>query len=54
MMEDMGEGSRDPKGVGTLQEGQQYQLILVLGDSQSLNHQSKSTHELDLGLPAHM
>jgi hypothetical protein len=47
-MEELGEGLRDPKRTGTLQEDQQCQLTWTIGGSQSLNHQPKYEHGLDL------
>ena len=42
------------KEIGNPQEDQQSQLTWTLGDSQSLNHQPKNIHGLDLDLHAHM
>jgi hypothetical protein len=54
LVEELVEGLRDLKEIGTPQEDQQSQLTYSLGGSQRLNHQLKSKHGLDLGLPTHM
>ena len=48
-MEELGEGLRGLKGIGTPQEDQKSQLTWTLRGSQRLNHQPKSEHGLDLG-----
>ncbi|XP_063128790.1 uncharacterized protein LOC134481533 [Rattus norvegicus] len=47
------EGLQAPDGLGSPQEDQQLTNLDSWG-SQRLNHQSQSTHRLDLGLPTHM
>ena len=49
LMEVQEEGLWALKGIGTLQDGQQSQLI-----NQRLTHQLQNVHKLDLGLPTHM
>ena len=53
-MEELREGLRAPKRIGMPQKEQQSQLTWALVGSQKLNHQPKSIHSLDLGLPEHM
>ena len=48
LVEELGEGFRNLKRIGTLQEDQQSQLTLIRGGSQRLNYQTKSKHQLDL------
>jgi hypothetical protein len=54
-MEELGEGLNASKGIGTLQKDQPTKSTNLLSwDSQSLNHQLKSIHQLDLGPLAHI
>ena len=54
-MEELGEGLSASKGIGTLQKDQPTKSTNLLSwDSQSLNHQLKSIHQLDLGPLAHI
>jgi hypothetical protein len=48
-MEELREGLKALKGIGTPQEDQQCQLTWTLGSSQRLSYQPKSIHRLDLG-----
>ena len=41
LVEELGEGLRDPDGIGTPQEDQQSQPTWTLGGSQRLNHQAR-------------
>jgi hypothetical protein len=49
-VEELGEGLKALKGMGTPQEDQQNQLAWTSWGSQRLRHQSKSIYELDRGL----
>lgn len=52
-MEELEEGLRAWKAIGTPQEDQMSQLTHIQGGSERLNHLSKSMHRLDLG-PGHI
>jgi hypothetical protein len=51
IVEELGEGLKDPEGIETPQKDQQNQLIWTLGSSQRLNYQPKRKHGLDLAHP---
>jgi hypothetical protein len=53
LMEELEEGLQALKGTGTPQEDQQSTNLHPWG-SQSLNHQPKNIHRVNLGLPTHM
>jgi hypothetical protein len=46
-MEELKEGLKTLKGIGTPQEDQQSPLTWLLGGSQRLSHTPKSIHRLD-------
>jgi hypothetical protein len=50
-VEELKEGSRVPERIGTPQEDQQSQLIWTLEGLSEIGPSTKSTHQLDLGLP---
>lgn len=54
-MEELGGRLRAVNRIGIPQEDSQLTWILdISGSSQKWNHQSKNTHGLEIGLPAHM